>query len=117
MREDILALCRAMGAGEEQDVLLLPLIEGASAELEHLLRRGVKPEDCGRSFALAAAMLAMDGLEAAQGGGQISGFTAGELSMRLRGESGGRSGLRQQALRLMAPWLGQTGFVFRGVPG
>ena len=48
MREDILALCRAMGAGEEQDGLLLPLIEGASAELEHLLRRGVKPEDCGR---------------------------------------------------------------------
>ena len=37
--------------------------------------------------------------------------------MQLRGESGGRSGLRQQALRLMAPWLGQTGFVFRGVPG
>ena len=66
---------------------------------------------------MAAAMLAMDGLEAAQGGGQISGFTAGELSMQLRGESGGRSGLRQQALRLMAPWLGQTGFVFRGVPG
>ena len=72
MREDILALCRAMGAGEEQDVLLLPLIEGASAELEHLLRRGVKPEDCGRSFALAAAMLAMDGLEAAQGAGRTA---------------------------------------------
>ena len=33
MSEDILALCRAMGAGEEQDGLLLPLIEGASAEL------------------------------------------------------------------------------------
>ena len=117
MREDILALCRAMGAGEEQDVLLLPPSEGASAELGDLLRRGGKPGDCGRSVALAAAMLAMDGLEAAQGGGQISGFTAGELSMQLRGESGGRSGLRQQALRLMAPWLGQTGFVFRGVPG
>ena len=40
MSEDILALCRAMGAGEEQDGLLLPLIEGARAELEHLLRRG-----------------------------------------------------------------------------
>ena len=44
MSEDILALCRAMGAGEEQDGLLLPLIEGARAELEHLLRRGVAPE-------------------------------------------------------------------------
>ena len=31
MSEDILALCRAMGAGEEQDSLLLPLIEGARA--------------------------------------------------------------------------------------
>ena len=87
MREDILALCRAMGAGEEQDVLLLPLIEGASAELEHLLRRGVKPEDCGRSFALAAAMLAMDGLEAAQGGGQISGFTAGSCPCSCAGRA------------------------------
>ena len=115
MREDILALCRAMGAGEEQDSLLLPLIEGAAAELEQRLRRGVTPGDCGKSLVLAAAMLAMDGLEAAQGGGQISGFTAGELSVQLRGESG--SGLRQQALRLMAPWLGQTGFMFRGVPG
>ena len=57
MREDILALCRAMGAGEEQDGLLLPLIEGARAELEHLLRRGVAPEECGESFALAAALL------------------------------------------------------------
>ena len=66
MSEDILALCRAMGAGEEQDSLLLPLIEGARAELEHLLRRGVAPEECGESFALAAAMLAVDGLAAAQ---------------------------------------------------
>ena len=115
MSEDILALCRAMGAGEEQDSLLLPLIEGARAELEHLLRRGVAPEECGESFALAAAMLAVDGLAAAQGDGQVSGFTAGELSVQLRGERG--SNLRQQALRLMAPWLGQTGFVFRGVPG
>ena len=105
MSEDILALCRAMGAGEEQDGLLLPLIEGARAELEHLLRRGVAPEECGENFALAAA----------QGDGHVSGFTAGELSVQLRGERG--SNLRQQALRLMAPWLGQTGFAFRGVPG
>ena len=60
-------------------------------------------------------MLAVDGLAAAQGDGQVSGFTAGELSVQLRGERG--SNLRQQALRLMAPWLGQTGFAFRGVPG
>lgn len=115
MSEDILALCRAMGAGEEQDSLLLPLIEGARAELEHLLRRGVAPEECGESFALAAAMLAVDGLAAAQGDGQVSGFTAGELSVQLPGGARERSAAAGPSAD--GPRLGQTGFAFRGVPG
>ena len=58
--EEILALCRQMGAGEEQDELLLPLIEAAAAGLERRLKPGVAPEDCGQAFPLAAAMMAME---------------------------------------------------------
>ena len=57
--EEILALCRQMGAGEEQDELLLPLIEAVSAGLERRLKPGVAPEDCGSAFLLAAALFCL----------------------------------------------------------
>ena len=41
--EEILALCRQMGAGEEQDGLLLPLIEAAQDSLQLRLKAGVSP--------------------------------------------------------------------------
>ena len=113
--EEILALCRQMGAGEEQDELLLPLIEAVSAGLERRLKPGVAPEDCGSAFPLAAALCAMDGLEGAAGTAGVSSFTAGEVSIQTRGrEEGSRT---DQAQRLLAPWLGETGFAFRGVRG
>ena len=113
--EEILALCRLMGAGEEQDELLLPLIEAVSAGLERRLKPGVAPEDCGSAFLLAAALCAMDGLEEAAGTAGVSSFTAGEVSIHTRGrEEGTRT---DQAQRLLAPWLGETGFAFRGVRG
>ena len=61
-------------------------------------------------------MLAMDGLERAVGGGRVASFTAGEVSIRMGG-SAGEGGLAATAERLPAPWLGQTGFAFRGVRG
>ena len=114
MEEEILALCRQMGAGEEQDGLLLPLIEAAADGLQRRLRAGVAPGDCGSAFPLAAALVAMDGLDRAGGAGDVSAFTAGEVTLRLRETGGGR---REQAERLLAPWLGETGFAFRGVEG
>ena len=115
MTEEILALCQAMGAGEEQKELLLPLIEAAEKSLAARLRPGVGPEDC-PPFALAAALTAIEGLEGASGLEGVASFTAGEVSIRR--ESGGSGTSRSdQALRLLAPWLGETGFAFRGVPG
>jgi len=115
MTEQCLALCRAMGAGEGQDVLLIPLIEAVSAALEGRLKRGVTPEHCGSAFPLAVALVAMDGLERATGGSRVASFTAGEVSIRT--QSAEQGGLTAQAERLMAPWLGETGFAFRGVAG
>lgn len=115
LQEEILALCRQMGAGEEQDGLLLPLIETAQAGLQRRLRAGVSPQDCGSAFPLAAALTAMDGLDRAAGEGEVSAFSAGEVSVQLRERgAGGRLG---QAERLLAPWLRETGFAFRGVEG
>ena len=113
--EEILALCRQMGAREEQDGLLLPLIEAAQDSLQRRLKAGVSPQDCGSAFPLAAALAAMDGLDRAAGEGDVSAFSAGEVSIQLR-ESGGNSRMGQ-AERLLAPWLRETGFVFRGVDG
>ena len=111
MTEQILALCRAMGAGREE--LLLPLTRAVQRELAGRLRQGVAPEDCGPAFPLAAAMTAMERLCGMTGGGEIASFTAGDLTVR---RETGKS-LSAQAEGLLAPWLGDTGFVFRGVEG
>lgn len=122
MTEEILALCRAMGAGEDQEELLLPLVLAVREQLSGRLREGVLPEDCGPAFPLAAAMTAMDRLSAAAGGentGAVTSFTAGDLTIRKEAGSGGRSGksLSAQAGELLAPWLEDQSFAFQGVPG
>ena len=85
MEEEILELCRAMGAGADQEELLLPLIRAVTSALAGRLRSGVVPEDCGSAFPLAAAMISMDGLNYACGGGGVTSFTAGEVSVRTEG--------------------------------
>ena len=117
MTEEILALCQAMGAGEDQEELLLPLVQAVEKQLESRLRAGVVPADCGSAFPLAAAMAAMDQLEGAAGSDRgVTSFTAGDLTIRR--EAGGGAGSRTaQAERLLAPWLGDTGICFRGVRG
>ena len=117
MEEEILGLCYAMGAGTDQEELLLPLIRAVTDALAGRLRDGVVPEDCGSAFPLAVAMIAMDGLDRATGGGgQVTSFTAGEVSIKTR-EGTTRDNRTTQAERLMVPWLGETGFAFRGVRG
>ena len=75
-----MALCRAMGAQESQEELLLPLTRAVQRELAGRLRQGVAPEDCGPAFPLAAAMTAMERLCGMTGGGEIASFTAGDLN-------------------------------------
>lgn len=115
MTEAVVALCRAMGAAGDQEELLLPLVRAVVSAMEGRLRTGVTSEDCGDAFPLAAAMVVMDGLERAAGGGQVTSFTAGDVSIRT-GTAKGES-RTAQAERLLAPWLGETGFAFRGVAG
>lgn len=119
MTEQILALCRAMGAGQEE--LLLPLAQAVESQLAGRLKEGVSPGDCGTAFSLAAAMLVMDRLSGMTGGGgtgEVTSFTAGDLTIRKETESGGRdNSLPAQAESLLAPWLRDDGFAFQGVEG
>jgi hypothetical protein len=114
MTEEILTLCKAMGAGEDKEELLGLLVQAAERTWSGRLRRGVTPADCGAAFPLAVAMTAVDELEQATGGGQVSEFTAGDVTVR---KTAGDASLRMQAARLLAPWLGDTGFAFTGVDG
>ena len=116
MTEQILALCRAMGAGREE--LLLPLVQAVSEQLARRLRPGIAPEDCGPAFCLAAAMAAMGQLAGITGENELSSFTAGELTIRR--ETGNRDAgdsLVRQAERLLSPWLEDGGFAFQDVQG
>lgn len=113
--EEILALCYQLGAPEGREELLLPLAAAAAENLKGRLKKGVSPEDCGPVFSLAAAMVAVDGLEESAGMGRVSSFSAGEVSIRTEERRG--DSLAAQAQRLLAPWLGETGFAFRGVAG
>lgn len=113
-----MALCRAMGAGEDQEELLLPLIEATQAALALRLKDGVSPEDCGQAFSLAVAMMAMEGLEETAGSDrEISSFTAGEVTVHRETENGPEKRRSARAERLMAPWLKDGSFCFRGVRG
>lgn len=113
-----MALCRAMGAAQDQEELLLPLVRAVQEQLAARLKEGTFPEDCGPAFPLAAAMTAMDRLSGMTGGGAVASFTAGELTIRKETGSGGSDrSLSQEAEGLLAPWLRDNGFVFRGVDG
>lgn len=116
MTEEIMALCRAMGAAENQEELLLPLVQAIQDKLTARLKAGVLPEDCGPAFPLAAAMMAMDKLKETTGSDQeVTSFTAGDLTIHKK--SGGGQKLTVQAEELLSQWLEDTSFCFQGVRG
>ena len=118
-QETILTLARIIsGAGQEEEALLEPLCRTAEAQWRGRLRQGVAAEDCGETFACAAAFTAAAGLAAARCSGGVSGFTAGSVSVQLRAEAErDAEGLRQTAERLMAPYAKAADFCFRRVLG
>ena len=117
MTEQILTLCRAMGAGQEE--LLLPLAQAAESRLAGRLKEGTAPEDCGPAFPLAAAMLVMDGLSGMTGGGETASFTAGDLTIRREsGGSGSGKSLLAHAILQLLPRNAQVGgtILYDGAP-
>lgn len=88
----------------------------AEQELEGRLREGVTKEGCEPAFAVGAAWLALAGLYAGQAEG-VESFTAGELTLRPEGGEALAARLREQAERVMAPYLKDNHFAFLRVRG
>lgn len=114
MTEQVVELARALGAvGQDEDVLRV-LCASACRTLDRRLRPELTAEDCEGAYPLAAAWLAMDWLRSSQGMDGITALSAGDISVRREGDGGK---LSRRAFELMAPWLRDDGFVFRGVRG
>lgn len=116
MVREIKDLVMAMGSGEWDEGLVLGICQAAQTQLEGRLKPGLKPEDCGGAFPIAAAWLALNHLYACGGAEDVESFTAGDLTIRT---GGGRRGkiLEQQARELMAPYCREVTFAVQGVKG
>ena len=113
--QEILELAvRMCGQGADREILL-PLCQAARLEVESWLKPGKLPQDCSSAFVIAAAWLALAGLETSRNEAGVSSFTAGDLTIRKEGGSS-VEGLREQAWTLMAPFRRDT-FCFQGVRG
>jgi len=112
--DEIVALAATLGKTEESDGLK-SLCHVAAEELKGLLRPGLSAEDCGQAFVLAAAWLALAGLEASEDG--VESFRAGEVTVRKRSGTLRQKALRMQALQVMKGYIDDPGFLFRGVRG
>ena len=106
--------------GMESDQLRA-LCSVALAELTGRLRPDISREDCGDALIQAAALLSMSMHgEAAMGVDGVSSYSAGDVSVTRRsaGEiSAYARGLRDQAELIMAPYIDDRGFAFKGVRG
>ena len=109
-------LAQALGGAGQDEEALRTLCAAACQALDRRLKDGLTAEDCGGAYPLAAAWLAMDWLRGSQGMDGITALSAGDISIRREG--GGDCGkLSEQAMEIMAPYLGGSEFVFRGVDG
>ena len=118
MTEQVMDLVLALGGTGQSEDVLRTLCGAACRMLDKRLRDGVTAEDCEGAYPLAAAWLAMDWLRCGQGLEGITALSAGDISVKCGAGSGNSGGkLSRQAFELMAPWLKDDGFVFRGVRG
>ena len=95
--------------------LLEALCSAASDSLQARLRDSVAPEDCAAEFISAASLYALSDLWDADESSTVEEFRAGDLTVKKGStEKGASRGLRQQADRVIMPYL-KDGFCFSGV--
>ena len=118
MVDQVMELVLALGGAGQNGDVLRTLCGAVCRMLDKKLRDGVTAEDCQEAYPLAAAWLVMDWMRGRQGLEGITALSAGDISVKCEAGSGNSSGkLSRQAFELMAPWLKDDGFVFRGVRG
>lgn len=109
---EALSLAAAFCGLDAADALLTALCQAAWEALTLRLREGTAPEDCGKAFPLAAAAMAAESYRDSLGTGDVTGFTAGSVSLSV-GRSG--DGFVQSVVNLLGPWLRDGAFGFRRV--
>lgn len=117
MTEAVLELAKSLcDQGTEEETLRL-MCATACQTLDHLLLDGVTAEDCGDSYKLAAAWMVMDWLKDSQDWAGVTALSAGDLTVRRESGQKGSGRLSHRAMELMAPYIRDHAFVFRGVRG
>ena len=118
MLEEITAIASELShATASEENVLDKLCTAACGEIEGKLREGISKEDCEGAFICAAAWLAAAALSSARvTGEEVSSLRAGDLSVTKR-SAAEYERLRRQAWELMAPYVKDSGFCFRGVRG
>ena len=116
MTELAMDFLRRLGAAGQDETVLRTLCQSACHVLCRRLRDGLRAEDCGEAFPLAAAWIALEWLRGSQGMDGVTWLSAGDLTVRREG-SGNDVSLSRRALEIMGPFLRDDGFVFRGVKG
>lgn len=116
MTEQVMELVQALGGAGQDETVLRTLCASACRVLDRRLRDGLTPEDCQGAYPLAAAWLALDWMRGTQGLEGVTALSAGDISIRREGTVDGGK-LSGRAMELMAPFLKDDGFVFRGVSG
>ena len=101
--------------GEESEQLRT-VCGAVTAQLESRLKDGYSPEDCRDAFIMAAAITAVNMYtDMTDLSGGVSSYTAGNVTVMRQKKPGG--GMRRNAEALLAPYLKDDGFIFRGVDG
>jgi hypothetical protein len=112
MVERTCVLCRQLGAGEDREELVSLMARAVCERLAGELKEGLSPEDCGEVFALAAALMVLELLDAVGGEDGMTALSVGEVSMRFSA----REGLGKTARGLLAPYL-RSAFAVMEVAG
>lgn len=98
----------------ENEKMLEAVCRASVVSLESKLRNNLSAEDCVDDFVMAAGMYAVAAMSEISDMSQLEQITAGDLTLRKRGESLAASCLRTQADILMAPYM-KMGVAFLGV--
>lgn len=119
MEEEVFATAMLLGDATEAETPVLRLLcKAAQQELTGRLRPEITVQDCAEAFQVAAAWLALAGLLTGRESEGVSAWTAGPVSVKREGAAGDTArALREQAQQLMAPYLQDESFWFRGVSG
>ena len=106
---------------EKETALLQEMCAAAARELEQRLRQGVSPQDIQSAFVSAAGVLALSlYIQVGSAGEEETNLKLGDVSVQRRGAGTARTSantLRKQAEAMLAAYLEDQGFSFRGVRG